>query len=852
MLPATLLLLSSAAAGGPAADAAPAPPAAAFLERHCADCHGEWVQEGGLNFAELSRDLDDPAAARVWARGHDRVVAGEMPPPDAGPVPDGERAAAAAAWAAWLADHDRGLAAAHGRAAVRRLSRREFEAAAADLLALPRLSVRHVLPPEGTADGFDKSAEALELSPAFLESVLEAADAALRAAVETDERPPERRTVRATVAHDGPDLTRLQEELTCLYDLLQVGTAAPLLGDSPRTLRLDPTLDVDMWDFATGHDGHVKDPAPHFDGVGVVEWEGEADWLQGLQSTAAGLYRIRLHGFAYEVAGGEPRPTDRPAAVTFLTAHAPVATLTVPHEGAATAEAVGYMGANLSLRLSVASAVPWRLNWWEGDRHGTHDLPGVVVRWIELEGPLDEHDGAWPPPSHAALFGEDVVGWPAPADGAAEGDRLIDRFLARALRRPATAADAALPRRVLRDRLDAGEPFLHAVLAAYRAVLCSPDFLLVRADTGAAAGTPGGGPLTPHALAERLALFLTDGLPDDPLRAAADDGTLADPAVLAAHARRLLADPRSRRFVDHFLDHWLNLADVDVTEPDENLYPEWKPLLAAAVAEEPRALFRLMLDRDLPASATVAGDVCVLNQPLAELYGVPGVDGAEFRPVPVPADGDGAVRGGLLTTAAVLKVTANGTTTSPVTRGAFVAERFLADPPPPPPPAVPAVEPDISGAKTIREQLAKHRADPACAGCHAKLDPPGFALEEFDAIGRRRDRYRSLGAGDPGEGLNQRARPVYWKHGLPVDASGTLLGGAAFEGAAGFRAELAKDPRRLAAALLHHLVPYATGAPVRFGDRAAAEEVLDAAEPSGYGVRTLIVELVKSPLFRHR
>ena len=849
---AALALLAPAAAGGEADGVA------GFLENHCVACHGEWAQEGGLSLEALSRDLGDAEARRLWVRVHDRVESGEMPPPDDAAVPADERDAAVAALSGWLTAADESRRGAEGRAAVRRLNRAEYEAALRDLLELPHLEVADLLPPDGREAGFDKTAGALDVSPVLLERYLGAADAALREAIAWEREPPESTVKRVAVAHADPGLKDLKKRANGLYIMLKVTTAMPLIGDSAADLVVDPTIERSRGNFAKRDPGFVRDEAPYFDGVGVVEWKDDNTRLGGLKTGAGGLYKIRVHGFAFRDDRGRPTTTDRPAAIGFSTDHGYLGTAELPPNEAATAEIAVRAGANLHVKYAVADAVPWRLEGpQDPPRYSRFDLPGAVFKWFELEGPLVDQ---WPPAGHAALFGDlplegmtpeewrsrdkDWVDYRLrPADPAAKADELLRSFLARALRRPATDDDLALPRSVVLGKLDDGEPFTSAMLAAYRAILCSPDFLLVTADRGP------DGRLTPHALAERLALFLWNSVPDDELRAAADDGSLADPDVLAAHADRLLGDPRAGRFADHFLDHWLDLADFDLTAPDENLYPEWKPLLDRSVREEPRAFFRAMLADDLPARSIVDSEFLVLNRPLADLYGVPGVEGFDLRRVPAPKGGEGAVRGGLLTTAAVLKVTANGTSTSPVVRGAFVLDRLLGTPPPPPPPAVPAVEPDISGATTVREQLAAHRADPACAGCHAKIDPPGFALESFDVMGRFRDRYRSLGKGERVEGIDRHSKPVRFKYALPVDPSGVTEDGAAFADVREFRELLLDHERRLARNLLERLTTYATGATVQFGDRAEVDRLLDAAAASDYGVRTLIRGLVRSRLF---
>jgi hypothetical protein len=241
----------------------------------------------------------------------------------------------------------------------------------------------------------------------------------------------------------------------------------------------------------------------------------------------------------------------------------------------------------------------------------------------------------------------------------------------------------------------------------------------------------------------------------------------------------------------------------------------------------------------------VASDFVFVNERLARHYGLAPFESVQFRSVHLP---EGSPRGGLMTQAGVLKVTANGTTTSPVLRGAWIMERILGKPPPPPPPSVPAVEPDIRGALTIRDQLEKHRTLPTCAACHAKIDPAGFALENFDVFGGWRDRYRALGKGTPPKGFGKNGQPFEFHEALPVDASGVLPGGGAFKDILALKAELLKDERQIARNLARQLAVYSTGAPIRFADRARIEAILD--RTPGFGVRSMIREIVASELFR--
>jgi hypothetical protein len=462
-----------------------------------------------------------------------------------------------------------------------------------------------------------------------------------------------------------------------------------------------------------------------------------------------------------------------------------------------------------------------------------------------VEGPLYD---TWPTPSHRLLAG----GLPLKADGESveiiptdpvkDGERLVRAFVPRALRRPVTEADIEPFVKLFHTARGAGAGFTEALFTAYSAVLCSPTFVTLEERPG---------PLDDYALAARLAYFLWNTEPDATLRGVAARGALRNPRELAAQTQRLLADPKASRFVEAFLDYWLDLRKVGITNPDETLYPDYylDDILTESCVDETRGFFAELVRADLPARNLVGSDFVTINETLAGLYQLPGVQGSQIRRVPLPKD---SVRGGLLTQASVLKVTANGTTTSPVIRGVWITERILGQTVPPPPAAVPAVEPDIRGATTIREQLAKHRNQPACASCHMKIDPPGFALESFDIFGGYREKYRALGAGPKVPGFGKNGQPFVFTAAQPVDPSGTLADGRSFKDVRDFKRLLLQDERQIARNLVRQLVTYSTGAPVRFGDRPKIEAILDGAEPGGYRVRSLIQGIIASGLFREK
>ena len=352
-----------------------------------------------------------------------------------------------------------------------------------------------------------------------------------------------------------------------------------------------------------------------------------------------------------------------------------------------------------------------------------------------------------------------------------------------------------------------------------------------------------------HALATRLSYFLWKSLPDDQLFHLAAEGKLDNPDILSSEIDRMLDDEKSQRFVEDFLDQWLELEDIDATSPDEKLYPEYDDVLRQAMIEETHAFFTELIWNNRSVRHLLDSNFTFLNRRLAEHYGIPGIEGLEIRKVSLPGN---SVRGGILTQASILKVTANGTNTSPVPRGNFVLGNLLGTPPSPPPPGVWAVEPDTRGATTIRELLAAHRSSESCNRCHREIDPPGFALESFDPIGGFRTRYRSTGEGDRPDGDLFGRRINEYRLGQPVDPSGTTRDGDSFGGIREFKQFLLKQEEQVARNFLRQLVAYATGAEIQFADREELDRMLQKARTDDYGLRGMIHAVVLSELFRNK
>jgi hypothetical protein len=416
---------------------------------------------------------------------------------------------------------------------------------------------------------------------------------------------------------------------------------------------------------------------------------------------------------------------------------------------------------------------------------------------------------------------------------------LLRRFVKLAAREPITEETLKTFDDLIQSRLNEKAPFNEAMLAGYKAFLCSGHFLYLREPEHE----------DDHfAIASRLSHFLTNTRPDAALSELAAQKQLRDDAVLKGETERLVSSSGFERFIRSFTDYWLNLRHIRRDEPDIRLYPEYRfdDYLVESMELETRAFVTAMIRDNLPAKVLVDADFVFANDRLAKHYALPPLGGSAMRKVTLPKN---SALGGLLTQAALLKVTANGTTTSPVVRGAWIMERLVGEPPPPPPSSVPAVEPDIRGAKTIRDLLALHTKSKSCAACHARFDPVGVALENFDILGGWRTRYRGLEAGESITGIDRAGHDYTYTLAAHVDASGKLLDGRSFQNIQELKAYLAANPRQLAHNLLHQFTIYATGTPVRFSDRPEVESMLDACAKNGYRVGDLLHALVQSPIF---
>jgi hypothetical protein len=365
---------------------------------------------------------------------------------------------------------------------------------------------------------------------------------------------------------------------------------------------------------------------------------------------------------------------------------------------------------------------------------------------------------------------------------------------------------------------------------ALERVLVSPQFLF-RIETQPANIAPGTAyRISDLELASRLSFFLWSSIPDDELLDVAAAGRLKDPATLEQQVRRMLADPRSESMVTNFAAQWLYLRDIDTKVPDILLFPDFDETLRSAFRRETELFIDSVLRDDRSVLELLSGDYTFVNERLARHYGIPNVQGSHFRRVTFPPD---SPRGGLLGQGSILAVTSYATRTSPVLRGKWVLENLLSAPPPPPPPDVPALK--IEGAEpgktlTMREAMTQHRANPACAGCHARMDPIGFSMENFDALGRWRDRDA----------------------GSTIDASGVLPEGTRFEGMPGLRKLLLDHSGEFVSTVTEKLLMYAVGRNLQYYDAPAVRQIVRGAARDNYTLTSLVLGVVKSVPFQMR
>ena len=785
---------AAAAQGASSADAATA---RALLDRYCVTCHN-----GRLRTAGLELDAADPAAVgesgHIWEQVARKLRIGAMPPPGR-PRPEREDALALVSYLETTLD---GAAAANPRVGrtetFHRLNRAEYRNAVRDLLQVDA-DVSELLPADDSdAHGFDNMAAVLSVSPALLERYLSAARKISRLAVGF--APP----VPSVDTHHVPLLLYQDERLSEDLPFGSRGGVAirhrfPVDGEYTIRLRLQRTytdyirglgtpqhLDVRIDGrlikrFTVGGEAAAHATAAPASFAGNTPLFGHPDWEQYVLGADEDLVVTfpaeageRVVGVSFERKLWEPEGVLQPRQTGF----------------------------------------PLAINErWQGN---------AAIGSVEIGGPYAV-DGPGNTISRRTIF---TCRPGAGADAAACARQILERLARRAYRRPVTDADIDLllgfyEERERRDGFEAGIQF------ALQRLLTDPEFLF-RIERDPAGAEPGAAyTLSDVALASRLSFFLWSSIPDEELLDAAIRGNLSDPDVLEAQVRRMLRDRRSRALVDNFAGQWLLLRNIPTVQPDPILFPTFDENLRVAFQRESELFVESIMREDRSVVDLIAADYTFVDERLAAHYGIPGVYGSRFRKVTL----DGR-RAGLLGHGGLLTVTSYPNRTSPVLRGKWVLENLLGAPPPPPPPDVPSFPErgDHGEPATVRELLEMHRRSPACAGCHAPMDPLGFALEQFDAIGRWRTTDGNA----------------------PIDAHGVMPTGDAFDGLSGLKEMLAGNPEPLVRTVTEKLLAYALGRAIEYHDYPAIRGIVREADADDYRWSSVILGIVRSPAFRMR
>ena len=797
-------------AGSQTPASAPAPPSVsprAVLDRYCVTCHNGRLRTGGLSLAADEVDAADPSRhADVWEQVIAKLRTGAMPPPGR-PRPD--EATYAAVASRLESDIDRPAAARPdpGRTStVHRLNRTEYRNAIRDLLALD-LDVTPLLPGDETSDtGFDNNADVLSISTAQLERYLSAARTVTRLATGL---PPA-----------GPGFETFDVPLLLLQDERQ------------------------SEDLPLGSRGGVVVPY-HFpvDGAYLIKIELRSNWqdyILGMGSKHQLDVRIDGELVKRFTVGGQAR--GRPAPVTFTIAErgdpeweAYLQTaderleVRVPVEAGPRTVGVSFVR---NVREPEGILKPRQAGEVLSNDEAYHG--NAAVSAVAIGGPYTVI-GPGDTPSRRAIFTCRPEAGATPGDPATDEERacateIVSRLARLAYRRPLSATDVDTLLAFFDSGRESGGSFDAGIQLALERMLVDPDFLLriERDPAGAAPGLPYR--LGDVEIASRLSFFLWGSIPDEALLDAAERGMLTDPAVLEAEVRRMLADPRARSLVDDFAVQWLHLRNLEDVTGDPVPFPDFDDNLVEAFRQETTLFLASALGEDHSVVDLLDADYTFVNERLARHYGIPGIYGSRFRRVALP---DREQRGGLLGHGGLLALSSYPTRTSPVLRGKWLLDTILGAPPPSPPADVPALPERGEGGRTtsVRERLERHRQAPACATCHASIDPPGFALEQFDGLGawRTTDEF-----------------------GNPIDATATMPNGRTVTGMAGLRALLLERPDQFAATVTEKLLSYALGRGLEHTDKPTVRAIVRAAAARDYRWSALVTGIVRSPAFLMR
>ena len=775
------------------------PAVMALVQASCIDCHDSNT-ETSLDLESLSGDLKDPLTFRKWVMVFERASTGSMPPESEVPPEPDVLAAAMHALDRDLAGCSRLSQKTRGRVPSRRLTKEEYKYTLQDLLAIDG-DVTDQLPDESDSGSFDTVGSTQRLSAIHMDGFLRAAEKALRLGIALDANPYRElkldfensvnlRYFDDKRLHEGGNIMRRLTKGVAIFvdnDYLIHSGRSGMSVDVPGTYRITAKLEA----FQAKQPVTYKIIAKRPSGVTSIVKLGDLEPGQP-EVLETDVYLEPGDNFYVTL-----QNDDGASAYTALSV----------------IDVQQYVGAGLAVRSMILSG-PMHREW---PPTSTRNLLRGVDLVTSVAGDKTEIRLVKPAVEHVR--------------------EIVHTFAQQAFRRPVKDEELEPFVGLALPAIDSGLPFEEVVQVPLRAVLCSPQFLMFD-------GQPG--ELDAYSLASRLSYFLWKSLPDSELLESAHTGALTTDEELARQVDRMLQDGRSRRFTQDFVGQWLRVDQVNATLPDEKLYPEFDEPLGYSIPLETQSFFAGLIAENAPLTTIIDSDYAWVNRRLARHYGLANTKGQHLRKVKLPPD---SPRGGVLTQAAILKTTANGTVTSPVTRGNFVLSNILGTPPPPPPPAVGSIEPDTRGRTTIRETLLAHRKDETCNSCHRKIDPPGFALECFDPIGGWRTHYRASGAG---KGLLAQLSQATYHRGLAVDSSSEMADGRSFSDITEFKTLLLEQKAQVARNFVSRLFVYSTGGEIEFADREVIEQILKKSEVDDYPIRDLIHAIVQSRLFREK
>ena len=778
-------------------------PVISFVQTSCSACHNSTVKSGGIDFKALQSPKTFEESRETWEKVADKLKTGQMPPPGIPRPP----AAAITAVTHWLDGEfdrqDRLIKPDAGRIAAHRLNRAEYNNTIRDLFGID-LHPADSFPADTAAYGFDNNSDALNLPSTLLEKYVAAAERAVRTALFGPER-----YKPAVVHHSSPVRINDSRGRSSLpKDLFHYDeTGLSTLHSSHFLHRFPVDAEYSFRLVLNGHRPNQSEPAHpalFIDGKLAREFEVDATDLEGQtvefrtrvtagEHLLSATYLRNYHGLP--PAYGGPEPSKRPPEALITT------------RGKLTEKDIEVLR-KYGTKIKTDSVERRVDNRYEA---------------IDIGGPFNQVTG----PSPESLRRVYVCGHAPGKHTPACARTVVTSFAARAFRRPVTAKEVEPFVELVALARKQGDPFEEGIAAALQAILVSPDFLYrIERDRPA----PSGQPLVrvgSFELASRLSYFLWSSLPDAELLRIAGEGGLEKPSVLDAQVHRMLRDPKAFALVENFAGQWLQFKNIDVVRPDLERFREFDEGLRQAMRRETELFIDNIFRHDRSVLELLNAGYTFLNERLARFYGIDGVSGPEFRRVELAGKPRG---GGVLEHASILTISSYSTRTSPVLRGKWILENILNSPPPPPPPGVSTLDESKAESGTLRQQMEQHRKNPACSSCHARMDPLGFGLENFNAIGAWRTQDGKL----------------------PVDAAGVLPDGRSFRTPAELKALLLEDREVFVRGLTAKLLMYALGRGLERYDRPTVAAIADKAAAQDYRFSQLVLGIVHSVPFQMR